>query len=152
MAVAVRDDAAAETIAHALLLDGYQLVASVEQDAVARLATLRLVPPSPDHTRVIVDVLFASSGIEPEIVQAAEPLEILPGLTVPVARTGHLLAMKLLSRAGGRPQDEVDIQALLEVASPAEIELARAAVELITARGYDRGRDLPAALSALLAR
>lgn len=47
---------------------------------------------------MVVDVLFASSGIEPELVRAAEPIEVLPSLTVPVARTGHLIAVKLLAR------------------------------------------------------
>lgn len=152
VAVGVQSDGAAEQLVHGLLTRGYRLVATVEQDAVARLATVRLLPPASSVDEVVVDVLFASSGVEQEVVAEAEPVEIVPGLVVPVARTGHLLAMKLLSRAGDRPQDEVDIQALLEVASPAEIELARGAVELITARGYHRGRDLPAALSALLAR
>lgn len=43
-----------------------------------------------------MDLLFASSGIEHEIVAAADPLEVLPDLTVPVARTGHLIALKPL--------------------------------------------------------
>lgn len=38
--------------------------------------------PDTSETEV-VDLLFASSGIEPEIVAAAEPLEVLPGLGRP---------------------------------------------------------------------
>jgi len=45
---------------------------------------------------IIVDLLFASSGIEPEITAAAEVLTVARGLRMPVARTGHLIALKLL--------------------------------------------------------
>jgi hypothetical protein len=38
---------------------------------------------------------------------------------------------------------------LREVATPADLELARAALTLITDRGFHRDRDLPAALEAL---
>ncbi len=66
----------------------------------------------------VVDVLFASSGIEPEIVRSAEAIEILPGLVVPVARTGHLIALKLLARDDeSRPQDLADLRSLHEVAT-----------------------------------
>jgi hypothetical protein len=92
----VPDDRTAEDTVHGLAADGYQVLSSVEQDAVGRLATIRLA--SPVASEVVVDVLFASSGVEREIVQAAEMLEILPGLSVPVARTGHLIAVKLLAR------------------------------------------------------
>ncbi len=43
-------------------------------------------------------MLFALSGIEREVVAAAEPLELLPALTTSVARIGHLIALKVLSR------------------------------------------------------
>jgi len=98
-------------------------------------------------------VLFASSGIEPEIVEAAEPLEILPGLRVPVARVGHLLALKLLSQDDRtRPQDRPDLIALARVATPADIEEARRGVALIHARGFQRNRELERDLERLLAR
>jgi hypothetical protein len=41
---------------------------------------VRLRPPQERRTRgVVVDLLFASSGIEPEIAAIAEPIEVLPG-------------------------------------------------------------------------
>ena len=46
----------------------------------------------------VIHLLFASSGIEPEVVAEAEPIELLPNLTIGVARTGHLIALKVLSR------------------------------------------------------
>ncbi|MGH7353020.1 MAG: nucleotidyl transferase AbiEii/AbiGii toxin family protein, partial [Candidatus Rokuibacteriota bacterium] len=96
---------------------------------------------------------FASSGIEPEIVESAETLEILPGLRVPVAGVGHLLALKLLSRDDRtRPQDRVDLAALLRVATRADIDGARRGVALIHARGFQRDRDLSRDLERLIAQ
>jgi len=151
VAVAVPDDGAAESLVHSLLSNGYRLVASVEQDATDRLATVRLAGPMSRQEDVLVDVLFASSGIEPEIVQAAEPIEILPGLTVPVANTGHLIAMKLLARDDRtRPQDHADLNTLIQVATNADIQTARNSMELITRRGFNRDRDLTTALAELI--
>lgn len=150
VAVAIADDAAAEACVASLLTRGYQLSASVEQEAVGRLATVRLASPNSEIDGVIVDVLFASSGIEPEIVAMAEPLEVLPGLIVPVAQTGHLLALKVLARDDeSRPQDAIDLRTLLEVASADDREVASTAVALITQRGFHRDRDLRSGLSTL---
>ena len=49
-----------------------------------------------------------------------------------------------------RPQDLVDLRALLRVAADRDLELARTALAAITARGYHRGRDLDADLDGLL--
>ncbi len=98
----------------------------------------------------VVDLLFASSGIEPEIVAEASPLAVLPNLTIGVARTGHLIALKVLSRDDvSRPQDLVDLRALQRVASEMELARARQALATIAARGYHRGRDLIADMNAL---
>lgn len=151
LAVALDSDAKAQALLHRLRLLGYGIAAIVEQEAVGRLATVRLTRSRVPHAPV-VDLLFASSGIEPEIVAEAEPIEVLPHLTVPVARTGHLIALKVLSRDDAtRPQDLIDLRTLLGTASAADLALARHALESITVRGYDRGRDLVAAMSGLLA-
>lgn len=149
LAVTVRDDSDAERLVRSLVGAGFRVDAAIEQTAAGRLATVRLRPPG-KHANV-VDLLFASSGIEPEIVVAAEPLEVLPGLTVRVARTGHLIALKLLARDDERrPQDGVDLRALVAVADDDERTLAFVACDAITARGFARGRDLTEALSDLL--
>lgn len=69
----------------------------LEHERVSRLTTVRLLPPGQDEEGIIVHLLFASSGIERELAEAATPLEVLPGVSVPVATLGHLLAMKLLA-------------------------------------------------------
>lgn len=149
LAVALDGDAEAQSLVHRLRLLGYGIGSLVEQEAVGRLATVRLTR-SPAPQAPVVDLLFASSGIESEVVAAAEPIEILPYLTIPVATTGHLIALKVLSRDDARrPQDLVDLRTLLETASAVDLDVARHALGLIVARGYGRGRDLLADMSTL---
>ena len=149
-AVAVANDAEAEALIRQLRASGYEIAALVEQDAVNRLATVRLAVAG-DTDGPIIDLLFASSGIEQVVVAEAEPIQLLPDLTVKVARTGHLVALKVLSRDDARrPQDLVDLRALLRTATAAELALAREALGLITSRGYHRGRELLMQLDALL--
>jgi hypothetical protein len=75
--VSVPSDEEAEKIIRSLQLRGYRVRAIVEHDARKRLATVCLALSYPDD--VVVDPLFASSGIETEVAIAAEALEILPG-------------------------------------------------------------------------
>ncbi len=145
------DDRDAERLVLALQRRAYRVVSAVEQEATGRLATVRLAPPGEAGHGVIIDLLFASSGIEPEIVAAAEPLEILPGLAVPVARLSHLIALEVLARDDRtRPQDRVDIAMLLRAADAEAIDEARRALRLIRERGFDRGRDLLADLDHVI--
>jgi predicted nucleotidyltransferase len=151
LVIAVVGDRDAEQAVHALHQRGYRVQTLVEQEAAGRLATARLVPRGEDAAGIVLDVLFASSGIEPEIADAADVLEILPGLRVPVAGVGHLLALKLLSRDDRtRPQDRVDLAQLLRAAGRADLEVARGAVALIHARGFQRDRDLARDLEQLI--
>jgi hypothetical protein len=98
-----------------------------------------------------VDLLFASSGIEPEVARRADSIEILPGLRIPVARTGHLMALKLLARDDRRrPQDLDDLRALLREATAEDLAETREALLTIEARGYHRERSLLESLEAFL--
>lgn len=145
VAVTVPDDAAAEAIIWSLTRAGYTVAGAVEQTDTQRLATVRLHPPSSHASGVIVDLLFASSGIEPELVARATRLEIVAGLELPVASIGDLIALKVLSRDDDRrPQDAADLRALCRAASAADLAVARESLALITARGFARGRDLDA--------
>ena len=150
LAVGVGNDADAESLVHTWLGAGYRVVATVEQETLRRLATVRLAAPMEPAAGVVVDLLFASSGIEQEVAEAAEPLEVFPALAVPVARVGHLIALKLLARADSRPQDAADLHALLAVADSDEVGRARESVRVIEARGFHRGRSLESDLDALL--
>jgi predicted nucleotidyltransferase len=152
VAVAVADDAEAEALVQRLVSEGYRTLAVVEQKATHRLATVRLVLPGGDTRGVVADVLFASSGIEAEVARDAERLRVFPTIVLPVARVGHLIALKLLARDDRtRPQDQQDLRALSEVADDAEVRRARDAIGLIDERGFARGRDLRKALEDWLA-
>lgn len=145
VAVSVSGDWEAQRTVRFLLDRAYQVEAQLEQEATGRLATMRLRVPGEEGAGVVADLLFASSGIEPELVTDAEALEVMPGLFMPVARTGHLLALKVLAldleHPERRPQDLGDIKELLRVADPDEIQRARRGLDLVTRRGYGRSRD-----------
>jgi hypothetical protein len=141
--VAVPDDAAAEALVRRLLAEGYRVVATLEQEARGRLATVRLSPPGESVPGVVVDLLFASSGVEGEIVAAAERVEIGEQLVFPVARIDALLALKVLSRDDNeRPQDVADLRSLLKTATAGDIEGAKNLLRTIESRGFARGRRL----------
>jgi hypothetical protein len=142
LAVAVPDDRHAEELVHRLVQRGYAVLALMEQEAARRLATVRLAPPGETVEGVVVDLLFASSGIEREIAGAAEPLAILEGFVVPVAGLGHLLALKVLAEDPRRPQDRTDIRSLVEAAEPGDLEIARQSLALIEERGFHRDKRL----------
>lgn len=149
LAVAVPDDAGAEAIVRDMIARQFRLEAVIEQDATSRLASVRLAAPDESDAGVVVDLLFASSGIEPEVAARADRLEVFSGVAAPVAQSGHLIALKLLARDDvTRPQDVVDLRALLAAANRDDLALARESVGLIVQRGFDRGRDLALALEA----
>jgi Nucleotidyl transferase AbiEii toxin, Type IV TA system len=144
-AIAVANDSEAKDVVHQLRGRGYQPVEVLEQEYVERLSGVRLERSGSD---VIVDLLFASSGIENEVVTSAIRLEVLPQLSAPVATTGHLIALKTLA---GRNQDLTDLGSLIPAASTEDLDVAREAVRLIHARGFNREQDVAADLDKLIA-
>ena len=140
LAVDVANDAEAEKLIHSLHAKGYQISAVLEQAKTGRLATVRLRPATDDR---LVDLLFASCGIESQVVEFADNLELEDGVFAPVATVGHLIAMKILARNDeSRPQDRLDLVSLLKGAQPADIKMAKLALNEITEAGFDRGREL----------
>lgn len=143
LAVSVASDREAERLVGDLRDAGYEVLETVEQEKTGRFATARLLPPGGDPGGIIVDLLFASSGIEPEVVTTAERLEMLPGLTVPVAGLPELITLKLLARDdAARPQDAADLIALAPLATARDFETVRRLARLIEKRNFHRGRDL----------
>ena len=143
LAVAVADDHEAEALVRELQQTGYRVLMVLEQETNGRLATIRFQPPGGDQHGVILDLLFASSGIEPEIVRSASLIEVFPEIELPVAGVGELLALKVLARDDERrPQDIIDIRALLRSATQEDLAVTRRSLELIMERGYHRNRDL----------
>ena len=135
------------------LATAIQIVTLIDQTATGRLATARLALSGDEPRDAVVDLIFATCGIEPEVVMAAEPVDLFPGVIAPVAQIGHLIALKVLSRDDDtRPQDTVDLRALIVEATPEDLDMARAALDLIAERGYNRDKDLQAEYATLLAR
>jgi len=114
---------------------------------VNRLATARLVRLTAGTTSAFIKLLFANSGIEDEIVRKADRLEVLPGIQMPVASIGHLIALKAL--AGGH-QDLTDLGYLISAASDADLDEARASAAMIEERGFNRGQNLSEDLTAII--
>ncbi len=151
LAVAVASDREAEAVIHQLTGRGYRILAVLEQEVTGRLATVRFQPPESGEQETILDLLFSSSGIEPEIVETATEIEAFPDLKLRVAGIGELLALKVLARDDKRrPQEAIDIRTLLVEGPDADLASARKALTLITDRGYHRGRDLLAELERAL--
>jgi len=144
--VAVVDDLESEALVFTLRQQGYTPVASVEHDARARLATVRLMSPH----GVKVDLLFASSGIEREISERALDVELPGAGAVPVARSEELLAMKVLSMTEVRIKDRMDALNLLKLNPKLDLDSVRANLRLIAERGFDREEPLDAKLDSLL--
>jgi hypothetical protein len=141
--VSVQSDEEADGIVFGMRHRGYAPVDVIVHSDTGRVAMVRMALPREAATGPDLDLLFATTGIEPEIVGAAKPVAVVPGAVMPTAARGHLIAAKLVSYdEQRRPQDRVDILALLKKATPADVTLARKAVKLITKRGYNRGRDL----------
>lgn len=148
-AVAVANDDEASDYVFRVRQHGYEIVSALEQTKQQRLSTIRL---RRGGRGPIVDLLFAACGIEVEIVQAAEPIEIARDLVADVAQVGHLIAMKLISRdPKRRPRDQQDLVDLARVADEHEWERAEAAIHLVDQRGFSRGRDLRAGLDEIRA-
>lgn len=148
--VAVSDDTAAEQLVAVLSPRGYAVAAIVEHTHQARLSTVRLASPVPRG--LVVDLLFASSGAEAEIVAAAETLELVSGLLVPVATSPHLVVLKLLANEDERPQDAADLLALRPLLTGADETEVRRLSAVVVERGFGRGRDLVSLADRYLSR
>lgn len=145
LVVLVESDADAEALIFELRTIGYTPIATVEHERRGRLATARIASPS----GVVVDLMFASCGIEREVIRRASPVE-LPGIgAVPVACAEELIAMKVLSMTDRRLQDRMDAQRLLEHGR-VDIARVRANLQLIRDREFERGEDLHAKLDSVL--
>ncbi|HEX3070435.1 MAG TPA: nucleotidyl transferase AbiEii/AbiGii toxin family protein [Thermoanaerobaculia bacterium] len=150
VAISVASDTDAERIVRALRDRGYEPVALLEQEGAHRLATARMTAEGQPEG-IVIDLLFASSGIESEIVDSSDRLEVFAGIEARVASVSHLMAMKILARDDRtRPQDLDDLRSLLARASGTDIETTRALLLLITERGFARRRNLVESFELLL--
>ena len=102
----------------------------------------------PRFTKDLDFAVAVAGDPEAEVVAGATRLDVLPQQTAPVASTGHLIALKVLA---GRNQDLTDLESLIPGAPAADLDVARNAVKLIQARGFNREQDVVADLEKLIA-
>jgi hypothetical protein len=146
LAIAVPGDREVESLVLDLRGRGYEVRALVEHDTRNRVATVRLR----NKYGIVVDLLAASSGVEPEIVAAATPVAIEGVGQIPIATAEDLLATKVLAMTPRREQDRLDARNLLLVNPTLDLEKVRERLELIRARGFAREQDLDAKLRDVL--
>ena len=147
-AIAVASDEEAEAVVRSLITEGYQMPSVFEQTKAGRLSVIRTHPPY--SRQYFVDFLFASCGIEPEIIEDATPLKVSRGVSVPAAQISHLIAMKTISFSRRRKQDGIDLEVLIETATASEIEHAQRLVALMVERGFQQKVDLKRRLQRLI--
>jgi len=148
-AIFVESDLEAENVVRALQQLGFRPVTLMENKTRNLISTVRLL--SDKYPDVFLDLLFSTSGIENEVVNSSDIIEILPGLEVRVASLSSLVAMKVLSCTNDkRKQDLLDLDNLIGDATPEELEESRKLIALIESRGFNRGSDLHAIFNKLL--
>lgn len=150
--IAVSNDKQAEEIIRSLLVLGYQQYQILDHKISGRLATARLgVVFDKDSYQIICDLLFYSTGQEDFITKSAEEVELLPGLVMPVAKSTHLLAMKLLSYDPiRRAQDGQDILELLKVVDERDYHEIFYIIDKIEEIKHNRDKDLRSVFDSFL--
>ena len=143
-AIAISNDSDAENLIRGMQSIGYYPRTVLERKDRRSIATVRLSKFSDDESiEVIVDLLFATCGIEDEIVKNATLEEVLPLCKMHVATLPSLIAMKVLSASPDkRPQDIMDINSLLAELNHEDIKIAKKLVSLIQERKFNRSKDL----------
>lgn len=145
VAIAVEDPGQAAEIVSKLRAMGYRW----QSDLGSRMTSF-LIPEGPD-AGLRLDVLFSLTGIEPEVASRAAIIEVIPGLELPVASLGDLIALKALGAGEpGREHDWRDLRALVARSSREDLVIARAAIALIGARGHASANQLEARLATVL--
>lgn len=126
LAVSTESEDEVDSLIRSLQSSGF-VVRELFQKMDGRVATVRLTWR---HLPTRMDLLFQTSGIERLVVRDAVLLVVLKGVTAPVIRRPHLIAMKLIA---ARDQDLIDIGALLDVATPEEVKEVEVALKEIPA-------------------
>ena len=141
--VSVENEQQADSVKDFLISKGYANPQLLMHAAPTRRMGWRVFIPPSREASIPLDILVAACGIEKEIVASAITIEILPGLSLPVASLGHLIAMKVLSQDSfERLQDRVDLIALLRNATEQDRAIVEHSLKEIASLGFSGGRDL----------
>jgi len=147
VAVAVTGPDEAKATVSWLLARNYRLCGSFDS------AMTSLEVPAAPLAGLRLDLLFALAGIEVEVATGAERTIVVPGLELPVARLGDLIALKLLAaREPEREHDRRDLRALVNRASSKDLSRARWSIDLLIARSMVPTGELERALEQLMNR
>ena len=150
IAVAVDSDEAAEQLVRAMFGRGFELHMQIEQKTDGRLATCRLTHRD-DPGSTIVDLFFASSGIEHEVIAAADMVALTDSIELPVVQSEDLIVLKLLAVANRRnAQDTQDVVNLLQMVDPERLDRTRMLIRLVSHRRPQSGKNLQAVFEQLL--
>ena len=145
--VSVPDEAQGDNLKDLLLTRGYTTPQILMHTTPTRRMGWRVLIPPSRETSIPLDILVSVCGIENDIVAKSTAIEILPGLSLPVASLGHLIAMKVLSQNPfERLQDRVDLLALLGNATEQDRIVVEHSLNEIAHRGFAGERDLIAEL------
>ncbi len=151
--VSVPDEQQADNLKGLLLTKGYTNPQLLMHTTPTRRMGWRVFIPPSREANIPLDILVSACGIEQDIVANSSTIEILPGLSLPVASLGHLIAMKVLSQNSfERLQDRVDLLALLRNANENDRKVAERSLKEIANRGFSEGRNLVAELHEIEAR
>lgn len=142
IAVSLADNNQAQDLVDALVLKGYG-VNNIYKDG-ERIVLARLFSANEESQLVELDFLIALCGIEREVVESAELMEIWPNLFAPIASMSALLAMKArCQELPERIQDKADlVNQLIPFSSEKDLQQARELIKLIEQRGFNEGRNL----------
>lgn len=145
--VSVPDEQQADNLKDLLLTKGYTNPQLLMHTIPTRRMGWRVFIPPSREASIPLDILVSACGIEQDIVANSSTIEILPGLSLPVASLGHLIAMKVLSQNSfERLQDRVDLLALLRSANQQDRNMVERSLKEIANRGFSEGRNLVAEL------
>jgi hypothetical protein len=142
VAVSLSNNELAQNLIDQLVLKGYGINNIYKDKDTIVLA--RLFSATEGSQLVELDFLFELCGIENEVVETAEVIEIWPNLFAPIASTPALLAMKArCQELPERIQDKADlVNQLIPFSTEKDIADARELIKLIEERGFNEGRNL----------
>ena len=141
--VSVPNEQQADNLKDLLVTKGYTNPQLLMHTIPTRRMGWRVFIPPSREASIPLDILVTACGIEKNIVASATTIEILPGLSLPVATLGHLIAMKVLSQNSfDRLQDRVDLLALLRNATEQDRIVVERSLKEMVDRGFASGRNL----------
>lgn len=136
IAIAVSNDKESENIIREFGNLGFKPTTLMENKNTGAISTVRML--SDNFGSIYLDLLFGATGIESEVVESSDLIELLPGLNAKIASLSSLIAMKILSSNNvKRRQDIIDLQNLIESANEAELAEAKHLINLIQERGFN---------------